>query len=224
MVKEFIELNETRQLLTEIIAAQDRKESPEFDDRFNEQNLNKLFMSVRESSLGSDLDILKMVMFIHARYLKSQLMKAGFAEGKKRGTFFQFTVSIFWRKNDLKFTDTINHAPEQCGRLDGIYWAVRKGRKSPQGEVKYFYERITNKSNSFQYSRRSFKGAKDWELDLIMLYEQKFALIRKMSSDIAEMQRKGFYLQRNYDNLINLNNHQEPNPAEPESDMVDLIS
>lgn len=201
MIAQSQALGRTRKTLSELISAQTQKRNADIQELYDEEDLTELFTEIKHTSLGTDLDVIKMILFIHAKRLKDQLMNEAFAEAKKRGSFFAFTVNLSWRKDPLNFTAKIVNEPEQSGRPDGIYWCQRKGRKV-QGKVVYFYERIVNPKGDFEYPARAFKGARDWELELIIKYEKRFAMIRKLLSGIADIQRRSFAMLKHYEKWI----------------------
>lgn len=212
MIADSQTLSRTRKTLSELISAQAQKRNADIRELYDEADLTKLFTEIKQKSLGSDLDVVKMILFIQAKRLKDQLLNEAFAEAKKRGSFFVFTLNISWRKDPLNFTAKFINEPEQSGRPDGIYWSQRKGRKV-QGKVVYFYERIINPKGDFEYPARAFKGARDWELELVMKYEKRFAMIRKLLSEIADIQRRSYTMLKHYAKWIAGNEGNEDQDA-----------
>lgn len=140
---------------------------------------------------ASDFACLRMFLFLYAQKLKQDYIK----DAEKliaqtplnhRGAklFIKHIVSI-----DFKYASPDKRQdearPESLGIPDRIQWkvksVVRYGRST-----RTVTKRIAQKgSDEFKYARQSFTEAGSAEKDLIMKYEERFCVIRKMLSVIA---------------------------------------
>lgn len=181
-----------------------------------------LFKPIASKIFNADLNICKMILYLYARELKDHLLSEAFEEGQKRKCYFKYTVAVIWRSNSISSKELDIDFNDQSGRIDTIYWYERIGHKI-KGRLVYHYIKIQNRYEDLKYTVRDFKGAEKWELEIIKKYEEKFALIRKLSSDIGAIKRGGYHLQNNFKKLISQNqndftknNTQEENLESPQ--------
>ena len=151
-------------------------------DKLKEMCLNSL-----NAQLKGDMDFIKLVIFLYALKLKEEFLQRAFEKAKEKGTYFKYTVGVYWRKDPLSFTQNYRISPETSGSVDTIYWYVKKGHKNSN---RFSFEKIPLNTQGIKYTSRSFYGSEAWERELIMEYEEQFALIRSILSDIKEIKQK----------------------------------
>ena len=195
-----------RGILTEIIGAQISKRRFSVTEEFDRERAETVFSEICREIFDVRMDYLRMILFIYARVLKEDFMKEAFEQASSRNRFFRYTISLTWRKDSLDFDSTYMREPEKSGRLDGLYWCIRSPiLKKGGGTLGYRYERLINPHPDRPYSRRSFRGAETWEKDLIMKYEVRFAVIRKMLTSIGNMKRSGYQFRNDFARLTSEN-------------------
>ena len=178
---------EIRNIAVSYLAAKMQKQEFEFGDLVDTSELNEICINSLNAQLKGDMDFIKLVMFIYALKLKEEFLKRAFEIAKEKNIFFQYTINIYWRKDPLTFNQIYRTNPELSGHVDGIWWCKKIGRKR---KTTFSIERIPVNSTKKKYTERSFSGASNWEKELIMEYEEKFAIIRSVLSDIKEIKTK----------------------------------
>lgn len=220
------DLDAMRKILTEIIGAQISKRTFTASEIFEDETAERAAGEICERVFNSELDSLRMILFIYARVLKERFLSESHKEATSRNRFFKYTISLTWRKDSLDFNRIYLTEPEKSGRLDGLVWCIRIPIKQHGGKmIGYRYERIINHHPERPYSRNSFRGAETWEKDLIIKYEKKFAVIRKMLSSIGNIKRSGYFLGAEVEKLfsaVDLNEDYEGDFDYTEEDMDDL--
>ena len=139
--------------------------------------------SVIERVSFDDLTQMRMLIFLYTRKLKRDffLESKDACENqprnrKNRETFFRYTFNIGFRYKDPK--NKINYdKPELSGIPDRIEWFFHdmitvKNKKTTSKT------RILSNENG-EYTAKCFKGAKPFELELIMKYENELKILRK---------------------------------------------
>ena len=220
-------LETERELLSALVASQVMKQKLAFNlnELYDDDLSFELFKTISDEIFNQRVDLFKMILFNRAKMLKDLFSKEMIAACRKHNFYMRYTVSVLWKKDDLEFEKNYLKKPELSGRIDSIYWYERIGFKVDK-KMHFNYERIINKRDDYAYSMRAFKGAKDWEKEIIAKYEPQFAMIRRLSADVSDMKRKGYTFTQNFTKLfsnIGLESKEEEKTENLDEEFLDGI-